>query len=207
MEDLYKKITELFNQHHHIAHDIKHVTRVAALAKYIANQEGYDINEAEVASMLHDIGRTVQKEEKGHGPAGVPLARQLLVTYTDYNEATKIRILSAVEHHSELNTVGKLTHIIQDADMLDGLGAVGIMRTYTSKANSPDYNPDNIIPTVGKRDANIHDIHNIHDQMAFQLRWLGLMHTSTAKKLATKRCAFMMKFLEEFRDEVQGHDF
>jgi uncharacterized protein len=200
MNDLYKKVTELFNQRQHVAHDIKHVTRVAALAKYIAVQEGYDPREAEIAGILHDMGRIVQEGEKGHGPAGVPLARKLLNEFTDYDEDTKIRILSAVENHSDLKATGELTHIIQDADMLDGLGAIGIMRAYTSKANLPDYDTNNIAPTVGKRDTNI------HDQIAFQMEWLDFIHTPNAKRIAQKRYIYMKKFLEEFKDEVQRTD-
>ncbi|MEI6237591.1 MAG: HD domain-containing protein [Candidatus Saccharibacteria bacterium] len=201
MEDLYTKVTEIFAQRHHIAHDIKHVTRVAKLAKYIAQQEGYDEKEAEIAGILHDVGRSVQDEEKGHGPAGAPLAQELLDKFTDYNKETKERILSAVESHSNLGTEGKLTHIVQDADMLDGLGAIGIMRAYTSKANLTDYDPENITPAIGKRDTNI------HDQIAFQMEWVDFMHTPTAKKIATKRHDFMVNFLKEFSDEAQVLDF
>jgi uncharacterized protein len=200
MDDLYKKVTEIFNQRHHAAHDIKHVTRVAALAKYIATKEGYDSREAEIAGILHDMGRTVQEEDKGHGPAGVPLAHELLNEFTDYDEATKNRILSAVSDHSNLKAAGELTHIVQDADMLDGLGAIGIMRAYTSRTDVPDYDPSNIAPTVGKKDTNM------HDGIAYQMEWLGLMHTSTAKKIAKKRYDYMKNFLEEFKDEVQRKD-
>jgi uncharacterized protein len=201
MENLHKEVIELFNKRHHVAHDIKHVTRVTALAKYIASQENYDIEEAEIAGLLHDVGRTVQIEEKGHGPAGVPLASQLLDKYTNYDQTIKDRILSAVRDHSNLNATGELTHIVQDADMLDGLGAIGIMRAYTSKADLIDYDPDNIIPKSGKQNTNT------HDQIAFQMEWLGFMHTRTAKKIAAKRHAFIMGFLKEFSDEAHGIDY
>jgi uncharacterized protein len=200
MEELYKRVTEIFSKRHHIAHDIKHIIRTAALARYIAGQEGYDEDEAEVAGILHDMGRTVQDEEKGHGPAGVPLARQLLDEYTNYDEITKIRILSAVECHSNLNAIGELTHIVQDADMLDGLGAIGMMRAYTSKANSVDYNSDDIVPSVGKQNATI------NDQIVYQMEWFGLMHTKTAKKIATNRHNFMVEFFKEFNNEALGID-
>src|SRR5579864_6957624 len=131
---LYKEVEGQFTRYHHIAHGFDHVLRVAKLAKYIAEQEGYDPQEAEVAGLLHDIGRTLQKGEKNHGPTGVPLASKLLDTFTQYDRQTKERILNAIRDHSELYTEGELTHIVQDADKLDGLGAIGIMRAYTSKA-------------------------------------------------------------------------
>ena len=201
MDTLHTEVTDHFNEHFHIAHGVDHAERVAALARYIAEQESYDPDEAEVAGLLHDIGRTVQEEEKGHGPAGVPLATQLLDAYTSYDASAKERILAAVRDHSELHTEGRLTHIIQDADMLDGLGAIGIMRAYTSKATSPCYDPTNIAPTTGKRNATI------HEQIAFQMEWLDMMHTATGRKIAEKRHTFMQKFLNEFKLEALGEDF
>lgn len=199
--DLRQVIAEIFNLNHHAAHDIKHVFRVANLAKFIAVCEGYDETEAEIAALLHDIGRTVQQEEKGHGPAGVPLASELLDRYTNYDNLTKSRILLAVEHHSNLDTIGALTHIVQDADMLDGMGAVGLMRAYMTKTNVDDYDPKSIIPTKGIKGTSA------HNQIAYQMEWLELMHTDTARLLARKRYDFMTKFLKEFKEEVEGGDF
>ena len=201
-EELYKVVQEHFDQRAHIAHGMDHVTRVAQLARHIAEKENYpDPQEAEIAGLLHDIGRTVQEEEKGHGPAGVPLARELLDRYTTYNDEVKTRILNAIRDHSGVETEGELTHIVQDADKLDGLGAVGIMRAYTSKAHLPAYDPENIVPTKGMRDTNI------HDQIAFQLEWLDMMATPTGHTIAQKRGATIKAFLQTFKDEVDEKDF
>ncbi|HEY6736155.1 MAG TPA: HD domain-containing protein [Candidatus Saccharimonadia bacterium] len=200
MDELRTEIVRLFQQGSHIAHDEKHALRVAALAKYIATTEDYDTDEAEVAGLLHDMGRTVQDEEKGHGPAGVPLATKLLDEYTSFGAAAKERIVRAVAEHSGLHTEGKLTHIVQDADMIDGLGAIGLARAYTSKAQLPDYDPANIVPTKGVRDTNI------HDQIAFQMEWLNFMHTTAGQRIAQKRYDFMKQFLETFRDEASAAD-
>lgn len=200
MNPLRNEVIRLFQKGSHIAHDEKHALRVAALAHYIAQREGYDTEEAEVAGLLHDMGQTVQKEEKDHGPAGVPLASKLLDAYTHFDDAAKKRILAAVHDHSQLKTEGKLTHIVQDADMLDGMGAIGLMRAYTSKSHLPDYDPENIAPTKGQRNTNI------HDQIAFQMEWLEFMHTPTGRKLAQKRYDFMRGFLKTFEQEVNRED-
>lgn len=201
MNNLHLDVADHFNNRQHIAHGMDHAERVAALARHIALKEDYDPNEAETAGILHDIGRTVQEEEKGHGPAGVPLASQLLDKHTHYDADAKERILNAVRDHGGLHTEGKLTHILQDADMLDGLGAIGLMRAYTSKAQLPCYDPADIAPTVGKRDTTI------HDQIAFQMEWLDMMHTKTGREIAQKRHALMAKFLDDFRLEVLGQDY
>lgn len=202
IEELYAVVKEHFDRGAHIAHGMDHVTRVARLARHIAEKEGYhDPQEAEVAGLLHDIGRTVQEEEKGHGPAGVPLAGELLDKYTTYDDESKQRILDAIRDHSAFQADGDLTHIVQDADKLDGLGAVGLMRAYTSKAQLPAYDASNIVPTKGERDTNI------HDQIAFQLEWLDMMVTETGRAISQKRGLTMKNFLQTFADEVEGKDF
>ena len=201
MSELRAEVAQHFAERQHIAHGMDHAERVANLAMHIAIKESYDPTEAKIAGLLHDIGRTVQEEEKGHGPAGVPLASQLLDTYTNYSDEAKQRILNAVRDHSGLHTEGMLTHIIQDADMLDGLGAIGIMRAYTSKAALTCYDPTDIAPTVGLRDATI------HDQIAFQMEWLDMMHTPTGRAIAKKRHARMRQFLHDFKLEVLGKDY
>jgi uncharacterized protein len=201
MNSLHVEIARHFEDRFHIAHGLDHVERVAALAQYIAKQESYDPDEAQVAGLLHDIGRTVQEEEKDHGPAGVPLATILLDTFTNYDTVAKKRILAAVRDHSDLHTEGRLTHIVQDADMLDGLGAIGIMRAYTSKAALRCYDQSNIAPTIGKRNTTI------HEQIAFQMEWLDMMHTETGRKIAQHRHAIMQTFLNDFRLEVLGQDY
>lgn len=201
MDGIYAEVESHFNQRQHIAHGMDHAVRVARLARFIATKEEYDPDEAEITGILHDIGRTVQKEESGHGPAGVPLAAQLLKNYTNFNADKNERILNAIRDHSNLTTEGTLTHIVQDADMLDGLGAIGIMRAYTSKAQLICYDPANIIPTTGKRDATI------HEQIAFQMEWLDMMHTETGKHIAKERGDRMVRFLEEFKLEALGEDY
>jgi uncharacterized protein len=201
MDELRTEISKHFDERTHIAHGFDHAERVATLARYIAEKENYDIDEAEVAGLLHDLGRTVQEEERGHGPAGVPLASELLDRYTNYDSNTKTRILNAVRNHSEFKAEGQLTHILQDADKLDGMGAIGIMRGYTSKATLQCYDPLDIAPVVGKRDTTIH--HNL----AFQMEWVDMMETETGKKIALKRHAFMKDFLATFKDEVLGEDY
>jgi uncharacterized protein len=201
MDKLRVEVAKHFNKSSHIAHGFDHAERVASLAKYIAEKEGYDKDEAEIAALLHDIGRTVQEEERDHGPAGVPLATEILNAHTEYDADTKLRILHAIRDHSNFKAEGKLTHIVQDADKLDGLGAIGLMRGYTSQAESQCYDPSDIIPTAGKRYATIHHM------LAFQMEWFDMMETDTGKRIAKKRHAFMKNFLKTFESEVLGQDY
>lgn len=199
---LKQAVQTQFEKRAHIAHRADHAFRVAHIAKYIATQENYsDPEVAEVAGLLHDMGRTVKEEEKDHGPAGVPMASEMLDQFTDYDNEIKQQILDAIRDHSAFKAEGVLTHILQDADKLDGLGAVGLMRAYTSKYSLPAYDPDDIAPSKGERNTTI------HGQIAFQLEWVDMMETATGRALALKRGEVMRDFLNTFKSEVEGNDF
>lgn len=198
---LKQAVQAQFDKRSHIAHGADHAFRVAQIAKHIAVQENYsDPEVAEVAGLLHDIGRTVQEEEKNHGPAGVPMASGMLDRFTDYDNETRQQILDAIRDHSAFKAEGELTHILQDADKLDGLGAVGLMRAYTSKYFLPAYDSADITPVKGERNTTI------HAQIAFQLEWVDMMETKTGRALAQERGEVMRDFLETFKDEVEGND-
>ena len=201
VDELITRIRDQFRNRAHIAHGFDHVERVAKLARFIASKESFDSDIAMVTGFLHDIGRTLQVAEEGHGPAGVGLAGQLLDEFGSYDERTKHQILRAIHDHSLLQTDGALTHIVQDADKLDGMGYIGIMRGYTSKAHLPCYTLDNIVPVRGERNLTI------HQQIAFQMEWVNLMHTDTAKQIAEIRYQKMLEFLKGFEQEALGADF
>ena len=200
MQKLTDKVTEIFNTNSQVAHDFSHVQRVVILAKFIAKNEGMDVAAAEAAALLHDIGRTIQSVEHNHGPAGVPLASKLLDECTNFDIETKNQILDAVKNHSELVTEGIITHIVQDADMLDGLGAVGIMRCYSASYKLPCYVNGEIFPEIGEK------YKTMNHGFVFQMEWMNYIHTETAKKIAIKRHDFMQKFIDEFRHEVELKD-
>lgn len=105
MDTLYEKTRKLFELHPSPGHDFKHALRVAHLAKYIAKQEGYDEREAEIAGLLHDIGRTINDAEHiGHAKIGLPVISDLLDKYSDFTPETKNTILDAIAQHSNFDS-------------------------------------------------------------------------------------------------------
>lgn len=194
--------------HQQLGHDIDHPLRSAELAERIAEHENYpDINEAWAGGLLHDMGRAAQPTETGHGPAGVPVASRLLDKYTDFDASAKQRILKAIEVHSRLNQKGKLTHIIQDADMLDGMGSIGLERAVKIAAALRDCAPDNIIPVFTTKPRDQFNIQTTHERIAMHMNWINLVHTPIAKRIAAKRWQTMQQFLETYRDEATLKDF
>ncbi len=200
MEKLYKAVRKLFEPYQPLGHDVKHAIRTAVLAKKIAEKEEYDSEEAEAAGLLHDVGRTVKDSKIPHGHQGAPIARALLEKYTDFSEEAKKRIVQAIYVHSELTTEGKLNNILQDADKLDGLGAIGISRAYMTHYHKIDYEPKNIIPAP---DNYYGKTKTAHEQIAMQMLWNDMLYTQTAKNIAKPRYEFMKRFMEEFKREVE----
>jgi uncharacterized protein len=183
-----------------LAHDIKHATRTAKLARQIAIAEGYDPDEAEAAGLLHDIGRTVKDSTIPHGHEGAPIAKEFLDTYTSFSDEAKKRIVDAIYIHSDLITEGKLNQILQDADKLDGLGSIGISRVYMTHFHKPDFDPANIIPEPGNYYGKTK---NAHEQMALQMQWYSMLYTQKAKEIGKPRYEFMEAFMDEFKREVE----
>jgi uncharacterized protein len=193
---LKQNVLERFDKYHDPAHDVKHAMRVSKIAKKIALGEGYDPLIAEIAGLLHDVGRTIKDRSIPHSEAGVPIAKELLNNYTRLSEENKFEILSAIKHHSDLNTDGLLNNIIQDADKIDGMGALGISRAYLSW--SPDYDPDNVIPQAGKYG----EFKNAHELISLEIDWFNMLYTQTAKVIAKPRYEFAKNFLIEIEREI-----
>ena len=147
------------------AHDFKHVDRVRNRALMLA--EGEDFNKpeiVEITALLHDIG--LAKVDKGnektgfinlppHGSLGAEIAGKYLTENTDLAEEVIGLITDAIRYHSSppsvveehlaaLGEKGTLLEILRDADVLDALGAVGLMRAFTSKHFLMEYDPQNI---------------------------------------------------------------
>ncbi len=221
-----------------IAHDYKHVDRVRNWSLLIANQEDYsNLEIMEVTALLHDIGlgqKTGSKDIKDraslppHGPVGAELATQFLKENSEFSADDITLIASAIRHHSDppvamaeyLNTLGekgKLAAILTDADAIDALGAVGIMRAFTSKYFLPEYTPENIKGiTWGLSDKECLDKFGIHpdraaapvnttiDQINQQIRYYSTLHTRSAKNLAAPFVQFMKDFILQLEREISS---
>ena len=213
-----------------IAHDFKHVNRVRNWALHIAQREGFgDLQAVEVAALLHDIGLPyVDKEsERGkHGEVGAEIASRFLRENSALTEEQITQITSAIKYHGSrpslvadlirtLGEKGKLIEIIRDADTMDALGAVGLMRAFTSKYFLPEYNPLNIkgdawgLSSVEFRarfgidsSKGLAPVDTIIDQVNQQIRHYDNLHTRTARKLGEPLVQFMKDFVLQLEREV-----
>ncbi len=192
-------------------HDWWHIYRVWQLSKKIAETEpGADSFSVELAALLHDIADW--KFHNGNEEIGPALAKEIL-TELKVDEATISQVQSVIRHISykgarvksaPMTLVGQ---IVQDADRLDALGAVGVARcfAYGGSANRPMWDP-NVKPTLHSdqssyKRSNSSSINHFYEKL---LLLKDRMNTKTGKRLANHRHKYLEKFLSEFYAEWDG---
>lgn len=191
-------------------HDWWHVYRVWNVAKHIGQKESADMFLVEIAALLHDIAD--YKFHGGDEEAGPKAARKWLES-VDVEEGIIRHVCSIIKNLSfkganvatPMET--KEGMVVQDADRLDAIGAVGIARTfaYGGFKGREMYNPE-IKPVQHSsfeeyKKNTSPTINHFYEKL---LLLKDLMNTETAKKIAQGRQEYMEKFLEEFYSEWNG---
>ncbi|MFH1968412.1 MAG: HD domain-containing protein [bacterium] len=212
IDRLEKEIEPLFMSDSS-GHDIFHLKRVFHSAMNLQKKEGGDMMAIGVAAFLHDLHSVVQnKSGKYCSPKeSLPKIKEILMKIELPEDKIK-RVLHCVEFHEEYNfssdgkTVDDIeTLIVQDADNLDALGAVGIARAfmYGGVNNIPMWTPK--IP-FGRKifDEGKNDPSEIHHFYSKLLKLKDNMNTKTAKKIALKKHKFLEIYLKEFFMEWNG---
>lgn len=187
-----------------LAHGWEHVRRVYQVAMLIAEQEEANIFIVGAAALLHDLGRTRPDKGRHHAEISVEIARELLEPYMLPPEQLT-GIVHAIAAHSYKHGVEARTleaRVLRDADRLDSIGALGIMRwavTGTKKHIPYSYHPDD--PFGEQRELN--EKKYLLDQ--FYKKFLtvqDVLTTDTARELARGRVEFMHAYLEELKQEL-----
>ena len=188
-------------------HDWFHIERVWKTSKSIALIENANVFTTELGALLHDIAD--HKFVKDHESESIRLTRKILSKYelSDQiiNDVIHIVLNCSYKGGFEANKMKSLEgKIVQDADKLDAIGAIGIARTFAfgGKFGSILYNPE--IPAI-KHDSlesyhnnRPHTINHFYEKL---LKLKDLMHTNTSKKMAETRHLFMETYLEQFYKE------
>lgn len=194
-------------------HSVDHLERVLKYALHLQSKEGGDIIVVAIASYVHDVHRIMQNEKKCFvSPKDSLGVVSSFIEDLDITEDQKKHILYAVEHHEEYNfgsgvSVSDIeSKIVQDADNLDAIGAMGIARTirYCAAKGFPDYIVDVPLYRNEYDDAreDISAVHHIHNKL---LRLGEYMNTKTAKEIAMKRNKIMEDFKNAYIDEANGN--
>ena len=187
-----------------------HIFRVWTLAKKIAVEEKAQIEIVELSALLHDIADW--KFHDGDDSIGPAIAREFLDNHnveTNLSDSV-VEIISTVSYKgagvaTPMKTLeGK---IVQDADRLDAIGALGIARTfaYGGYKNRLIYHPDEK-PVLHENyeDYKKNEGHTINHFYEKLLLLKERMNTNTGKRIAEGRHKFMQSFLDQFYREWDG---
>ncbi|MFD2705951.1 HD domain-containing protein [Salibacterium lacus] len=178
------------------SHDYWHTERVVSQAVYLAKEENADAFVCELSAWLHDIADEKVNESEEKGRRNV---QQWLTKHVDDQETENqvMDIIGTMSFRNGEQAVMRTLEgqVVQDADRLDAVGAIGIARTFAHAGEIGEtlHRPD--LPGAEKHNTAIGHFYNK------LLRLKSLMNTRTAADIASKRQKFMINYLEQFYSE------
>lgn len=191
-------------------HDWFHIYRVWKTAIHIAKIEEADLFIVNIAALLHDIADA--KFYNGNEEIGPEKARKFLhdvmVDENDIDHIVKIIRHVSFKNRNEIpDVVSKELQIVQDADRLDAIGAIGIARAFNfggfkgRSLYNPEQPPNLQMSKAEYKAANSPTINHFYEKL---LLLKDMMNTNAGKEIARHRHLFMENFLKEFYDEWEG---
>ncbi len=191
-----------------VSHDIEHTLRVLANAEIIAQAEKADLDIIVPSALFHDLvvypknHPEKHKSQEESASLAAEILQELLLFPQDKIAAVRTCIL---ECSFTKGIVPKLleSKILQDADGLESTGAISVMRTFSSTGQMQRsfYHPQDPFSEKREPDSSKYGLDLFFIRL---LKVKDRMHTKTAKQIATRRTAFLDKFLEEFKLELEG---
>jgi len=191
-------------------HDWWHIYRVWNLSKTIGIQENANMLIVELAALLHDIADA--KFHHGNETIGQEMSRAFLEKQGVGADVVE-QVVAIVRDISFKNSFGKKVprtmelDVVQDADRLDAMGAIGVARTfsYGGYAGNVMYDPafpprENLTKEEYKKGKST-TINHFYEKL---LLLKDGMNTETGKRMAHERHQFMLVYLEQFYREWEG---
>lgn len=185
---IQKKMSEEFS-----GHDYFHIRRVYQMALRLQALEGGNSFVISLASLLHDLDDYKLTGYDDDCYQAVAIMEELGVDLKTVKQVQFI-INNLSFHKSKTNIINSIeSKIVQDADRLDALGAIGIARTfaYGGKHHRLIYDPS----------STTNSLQHFNDKL---LKIKDLIHTQTAKKIAEERHSILVKFKEDFLKEWEA---
>jgi uncharacterized protein len=190
-------------------HDWWHIQRVHTNAKRIAQTEESDILIVELAALLHDIADS--KFHNGDEEIGPKTAGDFLNSI-NVDAGVVEHVQQIIRHMSFKSSFDKVTFhspelaVVQDADRLDAIGAIGIARAFTyggfkgREIYNPEVKPNLNMSKVEYKNTTAPTINHFYEKL---LLLKDKMNTETGKQMAQQRHDFMESYLQQFYTEVQ----
>ena len=190
-------------------HDWWHVYRVWKVAERIAKEEAADLFVVELAALLHDIADW--KFNGGDETAGPRVAKEMCIA-SGVSEEVADHVAEIVGMSGWKGGKGPAMRtvegmIVQDADRLEAIGAIGIARTfaYGGHKNRPLHDPEQKPATFDSKEAYLKHQGGVINHFYEKLLLLkDRMNTKTGKAMAEGRHRFMEEYLDRFFKEWEG---
>lgn len=191
-------------------HDWWHIKRVWNTAKHIAKEEKADLFITEMGALLHDIAD--HKFHDGDTTVGPKIAEEWMVSIRVEQEAIA-HICQIIQHLSfkgaQVATPMKTMEgkVVQDADRLDAIGAIGIARAFAyggykgRELHNPDIKPELHSSFEAYRKTTGPSLNHFYEKL-FLLK--DRMNTNTGRKIAAERHTFMEAYVAQFLSEWDG---
>lgn len=188
-------------------HDWYHIQRVWKIARQIAEKEKADLFVVELAALLHDIADS--KFHEGDERIGPMRARQFLESLSIKEESIEHieKIIANISYSKSLdgtNFSSPELKVVQDADRLDAIGAIGIARTFNyggfknHRLYDPAVPPNLNMSKEEYKKSNAPTLNHFYEKL-FLLK--DLMNTKSGREIAEERHQFMKEFVERFLRE------
>jgi len=208
MDKELRERTFAFMWEHHRAdtsgHDAWHVERVWKLAKHLQQHEGGNLLIIELSALLHDVDDRKLHQHPTHN------AEAWLKQLPMLDEATRQQVLEVIAQVSFKGAgvpdrpTSLEAQIVQDADRLDAIGAIGIARVFAYGGHSgqalhdPEHAPQFHATTVEYHSKRTTSINHFYEKL---LLLKDRMNTREAQRLAERRHATLVEFLRAFHAE------
>jgi uncharacterized protein len=184
------------------SHDAEHVRRVAKMADHLGQVHGADREILQAAALLHDLGRADPESGRPHVELSVEAAERLMEE-VGFPPDKREPVLHCIRAHSYSRGIPPETleaRLLRDADRLDALGAIGIVRTFAY--GRAFYDPqDPLAKRKSAPEGNRYCVEHFFEKL-FQLPE-GLF-SPEARRIARERVAFMRAFLDQMEREIGG---
>ena len=192
-------------------HDWFHTLRVYNNARLIAKSESVDLYIVALGALLHDIADS--KFHNGDDTVGPRVARKFLHQHNvdSFVINSVIDIINNISFNKSLETNNKPNSIeldvVQDADRLDAIGAIGIARCFNyggfknRKLFDPSIKPNLKMSKKEYKNSKAPTINHFYEKL---LLLSDKMNTKTGKKIAKERHQFMTEYLDQFHAEWEG---
>lgn len=203
--NLMLQIVSKHMRHESSGHDVQHVLRVSEMCKRLGGEEGADMDVLIASALLHDIAISEELESGvDHAEEGALRAESILrsVGFPEDKLREVIYAIRAHRYGAGISPESLEAKILQDADRLDAIGAVGLARAFAyggargAKIHDPKESPGSYDPRIVRS-----TITHIQEKL---LKLKDSMNTPSAKKVAEGRHLFMVEFLERFFAESRG---